>query len=265
MDIQLFNSPQFGQVRTSGTPEEPIFCAADICRALGYNNGRDAIARHCDVGDVVKRDTPTSSGIQSMTFVNESGLYALIFGSKLDSAKQFKKWVTGEVLPTIRKTGAYATAEVMEKAMSDPDFAISVFQQIKDLRQKNQMLEGKNAILEKENKELAPRAEYTDKVLQSTGNSTFTEVAKELNIRSGEALIKKLLDKKIIFKQGKRYLPFAKYSEMGYFDSRTHHFFHADGRPDTSKLTVVTEKGRMWLHEMFNVDLQPIDLTMFNL
>ena len=141
MEIQLFNSPQFGQVRAAGTAEDPVFCAADICRALGYTNGRKAVLDHCDEGDVTKRDTPTSSGTQSMTFVNESGLYALIFGSKMESAKQFKKWVTSEVLPTIRKTGAYATTEVMERAMNDPDYAIRVFQQIKDLRQQNQMLD----------------------------------------------------------------------------------------------------------------------------
>ena len=87
-EIQIFNNPAFGDVRTTGTADNPMFCASDICRALGYTNGRKAIADHCDEGDVTKRDTPTSSGVQCMTFVNESGLYSMIFGSKLETAKQ---------------------------------------------------------------------------------------------------------------------------------------------------------------------------------
>ena len=111
--IQIFENPQFGQIRTAGTPDEPLFCAPDICRALGYSNNRKAVADHCDEGDVTKRYTPTKNQYgaevnQSITFVNESGLYALIFGSKLQKAKEFKRWVTSEVLPTIRRTGQYS-------------------------------------------------------------------------------------------------------------------------------------------------------------
>lgn len=92
-EVQIFRNEQFGEIRTAGTADEPLFCAADICNALGYNNSRDAIARHCDEGDVVKRDIIDSLGrTQQASFVNESGLYALIFGSKLESARQFKKW-----------------------------------------------------------------------------------------------------------------------------------------------------------------------------
>lgn len=107
-DIQIFRNPQFGEIRTlADEAGEPLFCAADLCRALGYSNPRKAIADHVDEGDVTKRDTPTASGVQNMTFVNESGMYSLIFGSRLDSAKAFKRWVTSVVLPAIRKTGAY--------------------------------------------------------------------------------------------------------------------------------------------------------------
>ena len=129
-EIQVFNNEQFGAIRTAGTAQEPIFCAADICRALGYNNGRDAISRHCDEGDVVKHDTPTTSGVQNMTFVTESGLYSLIFGSKLESAKQFKKWVTSDVLPTIRKHGMYATGETIESILNAKAFGIFIFPDI---------------------------------------------------------------------------------------------------------------------------------------
>lgn len=114
-EIQIFNSPQFGDIRTATDDNnEPLFCAADVCKALGYTNPRKAIADHSEQEDVTKRDTPTQGGIQQMTFVNESGLYSLIFGSKLESAKQFKRWVTSEVLPEIRKNGGYIRCNVDE-------------------------------------------------------------------------------------------------------------------------------------------------------
>lgn len=107
--IQIFNNDRFGQVRIQmDASGEPLFCANDICIALGYSNYRDAIVKHVDEEDVAKCDTLTKGGNQVMTYVNESGLYSLIFGSKLESAKQFKKWVTSEVLPSIRKTGGYS-------------------------------------------------------------------------------------------------------------------------------------------------------------
>lgn len=124
-EIQIFKNENFGEVRVvMNEAKEPMFCASDVCKALGYVNGRDAIAKHVDDGDVAKCDTPTTSGVQSMAFVNESGLYALIFGSKLDGAKKFKKWVTSEVLPSIRKHGGYmitkdneTTEELMARAL----------------------------------------------------------------------------------------------------------------------------------------------------
>lgn len=97
------------QVRTQrDESNEPLFCAKDVCDILGYSNARDAMARHVDAEDVVKCDTLTNGGNQSLSYVTESGLYALIFGSNLPAAKDFKRWVTNEVLPSIRKTGSYS-------------------------------------------------------------------------------------------------------------------------------------------------------------
>lgn len=118
-DLAIFQNEAFGEIRVAGTSEEPLFCAADLCRALGYANNRDAISKHVDEGDVAKRDTPTLSGMQTMTFVNESGLYALIFGSKQPNAKAFKNWVTSVVLPSIRKTGSYSSSAVPAPKLSE--------------------------------------------------------------------------------------------------------------------------------------------------
>lgn len=107
MQVLSFDSSEFGKVRLIEEEGRVLFCAVDVCKALGYSNPRDAVKRHVDEGDVVKRDTPTTSGVQEISFLDEGGVYALIFGSKMPAAKAFKQWVTGEVLPSLRKTGLY--------------------------------------------------------------------------------------------------------------------------------------------------------------
>ena len=104
-ELQIFNSEEFGDIRTAEIDGKPYFVGTDVAKALGYNNPRDAVSRHCK--GVVKRDAPTSSGIQSMSYINEGDLYRLIMKSKLPSAEKFESWVMDEVLPTIRKTGSY--------------------------------------------------------------------------------------------------------------------------------------------------------------
>ena len=122
MDLMRFDSEQFGLVRiVTDEIGEPWFCAADVCRALGYSNPRKAVADHVDDGDVTKRDTPTSSGMQSISYFNEAGLYSLIFGSKLPTAKAFKRWVTSEVIPAIRKTGSYGVPAIPDVAAVQRD------------------------------------------------------------------------------------------------------------------------------------------------
>lgn len=131
-DIQIFSNPTFGEIRTQmSTSGEPLFCASDVCSALGYSNPRDAVAKHVDDPDVAKRDAWVKTGKKTdgtpalrqteMTFVNESGLYSLIFGSKLESAKAFKRWVTSEVLPSIRKTGSYSAQSQAQQQVSISD------------------------------------------------------------------------------------------------------------------------------------------------
>lgn len=114
MEIQIFNSPEFGEVRTITEDEKILFCATDVARALGYATPRDAISRHCK--GVVKRDTPTSSGVQAMSYIYEGDLYRLVFSSKLSSAQKFEDWVVNEVLPAIRKYGAYGDPRKMSAA-----------------------------------------------------------------------------------------------------------------------------------------------------
>lgn len=159
----------------------------------------------------------------------------------------------------------------MGQMLSSDEYILMRSQQIMkrlndQLSQKVQMLEGKNALLEQENQELAPKAQYTDDVLQSNGTYTHTEMAKELNFRSWNAFIDACKKDGILFKHpGGMYMLYSKYAGKGYMKTRTNTFTHKDGSIGTSVISVWTEAGRHFLHEHFNVALQPVDFTMFNL
>jgi phage antirepressor YoqD-like protein len=178
-------------------------------------------------------------------------VYSLIFGSKLESAKDFKRWVTSDVLPVIRKHGGYIAAKADETPEDIMARALVVAQATLERRaQLIQMLEGEKDLLTAENKKLAPKAEYTDKVLQSTNTYTMTQIAKELGLTSAISLEKKLHDAGIIFKQSGQWMLYAKYQGEGYTQARTHLFTRSDGTPDSNTITVWTEKGRAFIHQM---------------
>lgn len=248
----MFTNPSFGQVRTAGTPDNPLFCLTDVCKALDLRAG-DVKQRLSD--DVVStHPIPDSlNRIQPTNFVNEDGLYDVILDSRKPEAKAFRKWITSEVLPAIRKTGGYiqqdendTEADIMAKAL------VIAQRTIDSKQQRIQMLEGEREALAKENRMLAPKAAYTDEVLQSTSTITFTELAKELNYSSARALLERLLRARILYRQSGRYLPMAKYADKGYFAARTHKFFHTNGDIGTSTITVVTERGRAFIHQFLN-------------
>lgn len=216
-DIQIFSNPQFGEIRTlADEANEPLFCAADVCKALGYANPRDAISRHVDEGDVAKRDTPTTSGVQTMTFVNESGLYSLIFGSKLDSAKAFKKWVTSEVLPTIRKHGAYATPQTIDSIIADPANGIKLLQALQEEREAKQLAQSQVAERDRIISKLQPLADFAQTAFTSDTLVSISQAAKILRLPFGRnTLFKKLRESGIFFK-GKNE-PKQKYCDADYF------------------------------------------------
>jgi anti-repressor protein len=254
-DIQVFNNEQFGEIRTAGTPQEPIFCAADICRALGYSNGRKAISDHCDEGDVTKRDTPTSSGVQSMTFVNESGMYSLIFGSKLESAKQFKKWVTSDVLPSIRKHGMYATEATVESMLNDPENAILMLQAYQRERKERLAAQQQVEKLEAQAIEDKPKIIYADAVKGSTSSCLIGELAKMIAQNGypiGEKrLFQWLRDNHYLCSYGERFnQPYQQYIEQGLFTMKQS-VFSVDGEMRTRNTTKVTGKGQVYFINKF--------------
>ena len=235
--IQIFENSEFGAIRTMSNEQgEPLFCAKDVAMALGYNNGRDAIRRHVDEGDVAKHDTPTTSGIQPMLYVNESGLYALILSSKIDSARRFKHWVTSEVLPAIRKQGGYMVARTDESDEVIMARALQIMQ----------------ATLERRDAEIAllrPRADYADHVLDSISCFTVSQIAKELSM-TGRELNRILCQRGIQYPQSGQYLLYAKYARRGYAQNRTFEYRKRNGDLVTHTYLVWTEMGREFIHKL---------------
>lgn len=249
-NIQIFNNEDFGEVRVTEVDGEPMFCAADVTKALGYNNGRDAIARHVDNGDVVKRDTQTSSGIQSMTFVNESGLYTLIFGSKLPQAKKFKKWVTSEVLPSIRKTGSYT---LPKPEYSDTEIlakAVLISQQ--KLKECHVLIEAQSKKIEEDK----PKVDFANAIIGSKTSCLIGELAKILTQNGftiGQNRLFKLLRRKgYLGHSPKMYnIPYQQYVERGYFELKKGIRTGVDGSLITTTTTKVTPEGQLYFVNLF--------------
>jgi prophage antirepressor-like protein len=254
--IQIFNNPQFGEVRVTEIDGKTYFVGSDVAKSLGYKDPNDAILTHCKSGDTAKYSTayiPHSNGVggTNVVIINESNVYRLIMHSQLPEAEKFQDWVCDEVLPSIRRTGGYIAAKAEETPEEIMARALLVAQDtINRQKQRVQILEGENEHLTGEVKQLAPKAEYTDKVLQSTSTRTMTQVAKEIGM-SAIALEKKLHDAGVIFKQSGQWLLYAKYQGMGYASPRTHCYPQSDGTVGTNTITVWTEKGRQFIHRMF--------------
>lgn len=194
-DMQIFNNEQFGQVRVITKDGEPWFVGKDIATILGYKDTSDSLKRHVDTDDKLTRCFTDTGQSREMIVINESGLYSLILGSKLPSAKKFKKWVTSDVLPSIRKHGMYATDELI----NNPDLLIAAATKIKEERA---------ARLEAE--------KLRDKLIHQNKLYTTSEIAKELGLKSANKLNQLLAEKKIQYKQNKTWLLYSKYADCGY-------------------------------------------------
>lgn len=243
--LQIFSNPEFGEVRTQVDEKgEPWFCAKDVCDALKHTNSRRAIAQLVDEGDVIKRYTPTSSGDQLMTYINESGLYSLILFSKLESAKRFKHWVTSDVLPTIRKHGAYFTNDALERAVKEPDFLIKLASAIKHERQQKEMYAQKCTEQGKTIKQLEKQSAYVDYVLQSPGLLNINQIAQDYGI-SAQCLNSLLRQHLIQYKSNNQWILYAKYKDKGYVHSTTHILDNGI----VVMHTQWTQKGRLFLYE----------------
>lgn len=210
-DLQIFNHPDFGEVRTIDDNGTILFCGSDVAKALGYANPRDALIRHCR--GVVKHDgvSPTTNQYgttteqkMEMSFIPESDLYRLVFSSRLPTAEKFTDWVTSEVLPSIRKHGAYMTQETLEAAILSPDYLLKIVTALKDETDKRKVLETANSRLTVENQIMQPKAEYFDELVDRNLLTNFRETAKELECKP-KKFVEFLIERKYIYrdKRGK--------------------------------------------------------------
>ena len=198
-DIQTFENSEFGSIRIVEIDNEPYFVGKDVADVLGYNNTKDALSRHVDSEDktVIQRSENTTLEIpnRGLTVVNESGLYSLILSSKLPTAKKFKRWVTSEVLPSIRKHGAYMTSATIEQAILNPDTIIKLATALKEEQSKNKQLQAVNSELAVNNQIMKPKADYFDELVDRNLLTNLRETAKQLEIKQKD-FINFLLEKK---------------------------------------------------------------------
>lgn len=251
--IQAFENTEMGTVRVVDVNGEPYFVAKEVCDILGYTNSRKAIADHVDEEDKGVTKCDTLGGAQNLTIINESGLYSLILSSKLPKAKDFKRWVTSEILPSVRKYGAYMTADVLEMSVNNPDYMIGLLMKLKEEQAKRASLESTVAVQEVQIAEMKPKASYYDVVLNCKDLLSVTEIAKDYG-KSAVWLNKWLHEHGIQFKQGGMWLLYQKYAEQGYTSTKTQTYNGSDGEVHTKVHTYWTQKGRLFLYEQLKAD-----------
>lgn len=240
-ESKIFQSSEFGTVRIDIDKDgKVLFCGNDVARALGYSNVPDALKRHCRA--IVKRDTPISGKIQAINFIPESDVYRLVFSSKLPNAERFTDWVTEEILPTIRKHGAYMTPETIEKVLSDPDTIIKLATELKEERERTAALNAKI-------KADKPYTEFGAAIAANSDAILVRDFAKLLHndgIKMGEKRLYKWLRENGFLMQTAPTKPYQKYVDMGWFRVDERSISTVQGQMIVST-TKITGKGQMGL------------------
>lgn len=247
-ELQIFNNNQFGEIRITIKDGEPWFVAADVCRALEIANNRDALTRlEQDEKGVALTDTP--GGTQEVTIVNEPGLYALVLGSRKPEAKAFKRWVTHEVIPSIRKHGMYATPTTIEQMIADPANAIKVFSALKQEQERRKELE---ATVEHN----APKVLFAEAVQASHDSCLVGQLAKMIRQNGkpigANRMFAWLRDNGWLCKKGENWnMPTQKAMEAGYFEIKETVIANPDGSTKITRTPKVTGKGQIYFINWF--------------
>ena len=228
-ELTIFKNEQFGEMRTVTIGEEIWFVGKDVAEILGYSNPQKAIRDHVDSEDKTLNESFTVNGTKGI-LINESGLYSLVLSSKLPSAKEFKRWVTSEVLPSIRKHGAYMSPETIERVITDPDFIIRLANELKTAQQKVA--------------ELQPKADYFDTVSRAEGSTSFRETAKVFGIGERE-FIRYIESARLCYRNScGKLIPYAEYSrDKKWFEVKEIAYGPAS-HPNTMLYTKITPLGR---------------------
>lgn len=250
-EIKIFDNQKFGQLRTVMIENEPWFVATDVCRALDID--ATATRRLDDDEKVTLRLTQGETAKTSdTTVINEPGLYSLVMGSRKPEAKQFKRWVTHEVIPSIRKYGMYATPTTVENILNDPDYFIELIQQYKLEKEKNKELTTQVAIQEQRIAEMKPKETYYDLVLNCINPISITEIAKDYG-KSGIWLNSYLKEKGIQYQIGRTWVLYQKYANRGYTKTMT--FPISTNLGEQARVhTYWTQSGRLFIYETLKKD-----------
>lgn len=244
-ELMIFNNPEFGEIRTVEVNGEPWLVGKDVAVALGYTNPRKALDDHVDSEDKLQGDGVTirdSMGReQHPTLINESGLYSLVLSSKLPGAKKFRRWVTSEVLPSIRKTGGYSL----------PKDYPSALRALADAEEEKAALAAENERQRQAIADFEPIRQYVDTILESPGTLATTQIAADYGM-SAKALNRILHEEGIQHCVNGQWILYRKLMGKGYTKSKTISFRHSDGRPDTKMQTQWSQSGRLLIHEILN-------------
>lgn len=247
-DLQIYENPEFGKIRVTVDEDgQPLFVAADVCRALDVKNNRDALGRlDEDEKGVVSTDTP--GGAQQMTAVTEAGLYVLVLGSRKPEARAFKRWVTHEVLPAIRKHGGYLTPEKLSETLLNPDVLIQLATNLKEEQERSKRMRDLAALYAWELSAAIPKVEYFDALVEKNLLCSIRETAKLLGMPE-KTFTRWLMDKHFLYRsKGGKLLPYAS-CEPGLFAVKE------CGDPNSKwfgPMTFITPRGR----ETFRLLLQ---------
>lgn len=242
-NLQVFKNTEFGELKVLVIDGKEYFPAADCARMLGYLDPYDAIKRHTKGS--VKHRVLTSGGEQDIKFITEGDLFRLIVKSKLPAAERFERWVFDEVLPTIRKYGVYATDKVIEEMISNPEYGIRIFSELKAERDRRKSLEIENAKNKQIISELKPKASYYDLILQNKSLVPISKIAKDYGM-SGRAFNKLLHELGVQYKMGNCWLLYQEYADQGYTQSKT----HAIDAERSVMHTYWTQKGRLFIYDL---------------
>lgn len=248
-ELEIFNNPEFGQIRATEINGEPYFAGKDIAEALGYKDTVNALKAHVDSEDKLGWQFTTSGQAREMIVINESGVYALVFGSQLPKAKEFKHWVTSEVLPTIRKHGAYATPATIESIIADPDSGIKLLTALKEEQEKRKALQTQIA-------EQKPKVIFAEAVSASKTSILIGDLAKILKQNGIDIGQKRLFawlrDNGYLIKGGSsKNMPTQRAMEMGLFVVKEGSYVNGEGVNVTTKTTKVTGKGQIYFINKF--------------
>lgn len=244
-ELKIFKNEAFGEIRTAEIGGEPWFVGKDVTEILGYANPSKALSDHVDEEDKLNNESLSSLGQRGGWLINESGLYSLILSSKLPTARAFKRWVTSEVLPSIRKHGLYATDELLD----NPDLIIQMASKLKEEREAREVLEAENDIMK-------PKALFADAVSASHTSILVGDLAKLLRQNGidigAHRLFEKLREKGFLMKSGSsKNMPTQASMDRGLFEIKEGSYINSDGVNVVTKTTKVTGKGQVYFVNLF--------------